>query len=181
MKTVYLLIGLPGAGKTTFSKRALSSAFTIELDKVRQQMSDAGIIGKIYSSLDNKIVFAEFHKQILKAIGQHDEIIVDATNARKSERQEIYDLLAEYKPKFVIVNFADSQEVAVERILKRQQLNPNCVHFHPNPKESVAIYAERIKEGAATFDEPIAEIWTVKDGKILNKKSTGKNTHYVLK
>lgn len=171
MKTVYLLIGLPGAGKTTFSKRALSSAFTIELDKVRQQMSDAGIIGKIYSSLDNKIVFAEFHKQILKAIGQHDEIIVDATNARKSERQEIYDLLAEYKPKFVIVNFADSQEVAVERILKRQQLNPNCVHFHPNPKESVAIYAERIKEGVATFDEPIAEIWTVKDGKILNKKS----------
>ena len=69
------------------------------------------------------------------------------------------------------MNFADSQEVAVERILKRQQLNPNCVHFHPNPKESVAIYAERIKEGAATFDEPIAEIWTVKDGKILNKKS----------
>ena len=84
MKTVYLLIGLPGAGKTTFAKNKLNNAKLIELDEVRQELSNKKVIGKEYSSADNEIVFNEFNNQILKEIGKNDEIIVDATNARLS-------------------------------------------------------------------------------------------------
>lgn len=170
MKTVYLLIGLPGAGKTTFAKNKLNNAKLIELDEVRQELSNKKVIGKEYSSADNEIVFNEFNNQILKEIGKNDEIIVDATNARLSERQKIYDLLKDYKPKFVVVNFIDSKEVVLERILKRQKDNPNCVHFFKNPQEAIDIYAERIAQNKSTLNEPIAEIWEVKDGTILNKE-----------
>lgn len=170
MKTVYLLIGLPGAGKSTFAKKELSKAKVVELDSVRQVLSNEGIIGKTYSSADNKVVFEYFHKEILAQIERFDEVVVDATNARLSERQEIYTLLADIRPKFVVVNFVDDKETVVARIKKRQEENPNCVHVFENPEEAVEIYANRINESPATFEEPIAEIWYVKNCEIVDKK-----------
>lgn len=169
MKTVYLLIGLPGAGKTTFAKQKLSNAKIIELDEVREELSNKGIIGKEYSSQDNEIVFKEFNKSILDAISKNDEVVIDATNARLTERQSIYDLLKDYKPKFVIINFTDSKEVVLERIKKRQNENPTCVHYFKNPKEAVDIYAKRIEQNKPSLSEPVAEIWQVKDGVVINK------------
>lgn len=169
MKTVYLLIGLPGAGKTTFAKEKLTNAKIIELDEVRQELSNNGIIGKDYSSADNEIVFKEFNKNILDSIGENDEIVIDATNARLSERQSIYDLLKDYKPKFVIINFADSKEVVLERIIKRQSENQNCVHYFKNPQEAIDIYAQRIEQNKPSLSEPIAEIWQVVNGEVISK------------
>lgn len=39
MKTVYLLIGLPGAGKSTFAKTKLQNSSIIELDEIRQELA----------------------------------------------------------------------------------------------------------------------------------------------
>lgn len=170
MKTVYLLIGLPGAGKSTFAKKELAKAKVVELDSVRQELANKGIIGKTYSSDDNKIVFEYFHKEILSQLDQFDEVVVDATNARLSERKAVYDLLEDIQPKFVVVNFIDDKEMVIERIKRRQEENPNCVHVFENPKEAVDIYAKRISESPATFAEPIAEIWFVKNCEIISKK-----------
>lgn len=170
MKTIYLLIGLPGAGKSTFASTILKNAKTIELDTVRQSLADTCVIGKKYSTADNEIVFKHFHNEILKAIEKTDEIVVDATNARLSERQDIYTLLNNYKPKYVVVNFIDDKDTVLKRILKRQAENKNLVHYFENPSLAIDTYAKRISEGKATFSEPIAEIWTVKDCKVLNKE-----------
>ena len=170
MKTIYLPIGLPGSGKSTFAKNNLSTANVIELDKIRQQLSDEGIIQKNYSSADNPVVFAKFHEEIKNKIQTFNEIVVDATNARLSEREEIYELLKDFKPKYVVINFIDSKEVVLPRILKRQQENPNCVHVFANPEEALEIYEKRIQEGKATLNEPIAEIWTVEKGKVIKKE-----------
>lgn len=170
MKTVYLLIGLPGAGKSTFAKTKLQNSSIIELDEIRQELADKKIIGKKYSSEDNILVFKEFHNQILNKINETDNIVIDATNARKSEREEIYNLLISFKPKFVAINFLDSKSVVVERIKKRQVENPNCVHIFTNPEEAVEIYAKRIEENKTSFAEPLAEIWYVKNCEIVNKE-----------
>lgn len=170
MKTIYLLIGLPGAGKSTFSKKMLSEAKVVELDNVRQELSNAGVIGKNYSSNDNETVFAHFHKEIVNQLKNHDQVVVDSTNARLSERQAIYDLFENERPKFVVINFVDDKETVIERIKQRQAQNPNCVHVFDHPEEAVEIYAQRIKQSPATFDEPIAEIWTVKNCEIIGKR-----------
>ena len=73
MKTIYLLIGLPGAGKSTFASTILKNAKTIELDTVRQSLADTCVIGKKYSTADNEIVFKHFDNEILKAIENTDE------------------------------------------------------------------------------------------------------------
>lgn len=170
MKTVYLLLGIPGSGKSTFAREILTKAKIIELDKVRQELSDKGVIGKVYSSADNIIVFKAFHEEILNSIIENDEIVVDATNARLSEREAIYNLLKDYKPKFVLVRFMDDKEVAIKRIIQRQTLNPNCVHIIANPEEAVNIYAKRIEESNVSLNEPLAEIWNVENCKIISKE-----------
>lgn len=169
MKTVYLLIGLPGVGKSTFAKNSLPNAAIVELDETRQHLSDNGVIGREYKTSDNEIVFKYFHEAILNAIDFADEVVVDATNARLSEREDIYNLLSSFKPKFVAINFNDSKELAVKRIKERQAKNPNCVHVFKNPEQAVDIYAARIAEGKTTLDEPLAEIWEVKNGNVINK------------
>lgn len=170
MKTVYLLRGLPGSGKSTFAKTVLKDAKVVELDQVRQDLATAGIIQKTYSSNDNSVVFAEFHKQVLKAVQENNQTIVDATNARHSEREDIYNLLKNEKPKFVVVNFIDSKKVVLDRILKRQKENPNCVHVFAEPEKALDIYESRLNESKVTLCEPIAEIWTVENCKVFNKK-----------
>lgn len=170
MKTVYLLIGLPGAGKSTFAKTRLKNSSIIELDEIRQQLADRKVIGKEYSSKDNILVFKEFYKKILNEIEINDSIVIDATNAKISERQDIYELLKDFKPKFIAINFIDSVDVVVERIKTRQAKNPNCVHFFKNPEEAVNIYLKRIEENKTSFNEPLAEIWYVKNCELLNKE-----------
>lgn len=128
MKTVYILIGLPGSGKSTFTKSHLKSIKTVELDEVRQTLSDQNIIGKQYSSNDNAIVFEHFYKQINNTLNDNDEVVVDSTNAKLSERTTLYTMLENFKPKYIAVNFICDKQVAIDRILKRQKENPNCVH-----------------------------------------------------
>lgn len=170
MKTVYLLIGLPGSGKSTFANTILKDTKIVELDAIRQQLANDGVIGKTYSTADNECVFKHFHNAILNAIKQYDSVVVDSTNARLSDRQDIYNLLKEFKPKYVVVKFLDDKQTVLKRIEKRQAGNKNLVHYFENPKEAIEIYAKRIEEGNATFSEPIAEIWEVKDGHIMDKQ-----------
>lgn len=168
MLMVYLLIGLPGAGKTTFAK-TLNDAQIVSVDEVRQQLSDNGIIGKTYSSADNKIVFEHFHNKILEVVKNGAKhVVVDSTNARLNERQDIFNLLSDFKPKFVAVRFIDSAKTCLKRILKREKLE-NGVHHFENPTEALKIYENRIKECEPSLLEQFAEIWYVKNGKVKSK------------
>lgn len=169
MLTVYLLIGLPGAGKTTFAK-SLNGSQIVSVDDVRQNLADNGVIGKTYSSDDNKVVFKHFHNIILNAAKNNScgAIVVDSTNARLSERQEIFELLKDYKPKFVAVRFVDSPSTCLKRILKREKTS-NGVHHFDNPTEALKIYESRINECDPSLNEPFAEIWYVKNGKVKSK------------
>lgn len=170
MKSVYLLLGLPGAGKSTFAKKHLKNSVVIELDAVRQRLADENVIGKKYSSDDNKIVFNEFYKEILSKASNFDSVVVDSTNAKIEEREAIYNLLKDFKPKFVVVKFTDSKEVVLPRIIKRQSQNKNLVHYFENPEKALEIYEKRIQESHLSLKEPIAEIWEVKNGNIINKQ-----------
>ena len=168
MLTVYMLIGLPGAGKTTFASK-LTDAAIVSVDDVRQELSDKGVIGKTYSSDDNKIVFGSFHEKILGAVKNGcKHVVVDSTNARANERQDIFNLLSEFKPKFVAVRFIDSVSTCLKRILIREKTAKGVNHFE-NPLEALKIYESRINECEPSLNEQFAEIWYVKNGKIKSK------------
>lgn len=169
MKTVYLLIGLPGSGKSTFAKQNLKSAQIVELDEVRQTLADKKVIGRKYSSDDNKLVFEHFYAQVASALNTADKVVVDCTNARLSERNELYSTFAAFKPKYIAIQFKDDKQTVIGRVIKRQQENPNCVHVFSNPSEAIDIYQSRLDENPVSFAEPIAELWTVKNGQVVSK------------
>ena len=162
MKTVYLLIGLPGCGKSTYASK-IKDAKIISIDQVRQSLVDSNVLGSTYSSDDNNIVFSHFHNQIRQNIANFDKIIVDSTNARLSEREDIYSLLKDYSPKFVAVRFLDDKATCLERIKKRE-LTSTGVHRFSDPENALNIYEERINSSNPSLNEPLAEIIYVKDG-----------------
>jgi len=170
MLTVYLLIGLPGSGKTTFARNFDKDAKVVSIDNVRQELSDKNIIGKVYSSSDNEIVFKAFHDKLLNHAKENAKsIIVDSTNARLSEREDIYNLFKDYRPKFVALWLQDSKEVCLERIINRNKLEKG-VHTFPNPSQALEIYESRINESKPSLNEALSEIIYIKDGKIINKE-----------
>lgn len=185
MQKVYLLIGIPRCGKSTFAK-SLNDAVLVSVDDIRQKMSDDGIIGKEYSSDDNKIVFTEFHKKIFLHVKNGENVIVDATNARLCEREEIYTLLAQFKPKFIGVFFEINKQESMQRIAKLQQKGKTCVHYFNNPSEALDTYIDRLKNNMPTLNEPLSEIIFYKEGKIeriqqkilIASKNTGKIAIY---
>lgn len=172
MKLVYLLMGLPGTGKTTYSKNNLKGK-TISIDDVRKELSDQKVIGNTYNSQDNDKVFKEFLNNIHKALTLEDVVIVDSTNATKSERQNVYDIVSEFKPKIVVLRFLDSKNVCQKRIENRQKdvdIHNPPIHYFKEPAEALDIIDNRIKENEVSLDEPIHEIWYIKNNKIKSKK-----------
>ena len=168
--TVYFLIGLPGAGKTTFAKQ-IANAQIVSVDDVRQELSNSGVIGKTYSTLDNEVVYNAFNKKVYEVVKLGKSVVVDSTNARLSEREAIFNLLKEFKPKFVGLRFIDSPKTCVKRILKREKETKNNlgVHHFDNPQKAVNVYDERIRENEPSLNEPFAEILYIKNGKVKKR------------
>ena len=168
MITVYMPIGLPGSGKSTYSHK-IEGATVVSVDEVRQKLANEGVIGKVYSSDDNRIVFSAFHEKILQVVKNGKDVVVDSTNARKIEREEVFNLLREFKPKFVALRFCDDKDVCLNRIEKREK-NENGVHRFEDPSSALDIYAKRIEESKLSLDEDFAEIDYVKDGRIFKSE-----------
>lgn len=167
MQKVYILIGIPRCGKSTFAS-SITDATLVSVDDIRQQLSDQGVIGKNYSSDDNALVFDQFHKTLIKHMQQGENVIADATNARLCERQQIYSLLSAFKPKFIGVLFEINKQKSMDRIQQIQKNGKTCVHYFENPSEALDTYIERLKNNMPTLDEPLSEIIYIEDGKIKN-------------
>lgn len=168
MLTVYMPIGLPGSGKSTYSRK-IKGAKVVSVDEVRQQLADDEVIGKVYSSADNNVVFSAFHEKILQVVKSGCDVVVDSTNARKSEREDIFNLLKDFKPKFVALRFCDDKDSCLERIMERDKTEKG-VHRFEDPSSALDIYAKRIEESNLSLDENFAEIDYIKGGKIFKSE-----------
>ena len=90
MKTIYLLIGLPGAGKSTFARNKVkfydntcneTKLVIVSSDDIREEL-----YGTRSCQKDPAIIFEIVHERIINSLKQGWDVIFDATNiTRKIE------------------------------------------------------------------------------------------------
>ncbi len=90
MATLYMLIGIPGSGKSTYSKnnKLFSNCTIINPDALRKEY-----FGSESIQARNQDIFAEAHKRVLTALYSGQDVVFDATNIRRHDRETLISRL----------------------------------------------------------------------------------------
>lgn len=124
MKQLVLLVGIPGSGKTTLSKRLTDRGFTrLCADDIRQTLfADAG------EQRDPEKVFEIFFQQLDDAFKQGLNVVVDNTNINTKHRQPILKKAIEAGYEDIQLWVLDTPlEVCIERNRARERAVPDDI------------------------------------------------------
>ena len=88
MQTVYIMVGVPGAGKTSFAKK-LQNVSYLGTDDIRKELYGNELTlrghGKVHQIL---------HKRISQELNSGKDVVIDCMNIRKKQRNRLLDLLS---------------------------------------------------------------------------------------
>jgi predicted kinase len=153
MPTLYMMIGIPGSGKSTWlAKQAFDWARTriISTDNIIDQRAAAQ--GKTYSDVFQKEIksaTSEMNQQLKAAIAAGDDIVWDQTNlTKKSRAGKLSQIPEEYHKVAVVFRTPDDVE------LTKRLANRPGKHIPPNVLLAMKSQLEMPTSGEG-FDEII--------------------------
>ena len=161
MNTIYMMIGIQGSGKTTYSN-VLSKGLSIPVissDIMRQEMPKIDPINGI---------FEEIYKRCAFLIEAQSDLIYDATNITPKVRKRFIDGLISHgidmsKINLVAYYFEPDVELSKSRVDKRNKIEGELFL----PLDVIDEYAKNIIE--PTLDEGFNQI--IKISKYYNKNA----------
>jgi predicted kinase len=146
---LYILTGLPGAGKTTYTRRELADAVRVSLDDLRLMMS-----GVAYDPRYEPIVAASatalLDVLLAQATGEGYDVVFDATNVTREWRARAIGQARRHGVEPHAIYFAVPLAVAAARNRARAQAVPD---------EVLRRFAEKLEP--PTLDEGFAAIVVV--------------------
>lgn len=150
--TLYMMMGYPGAGKTTIAGMIAeqTGAVLLSSDVVRMELFPEPTFGQaehdqLYTALDNKT---------LELLQSDQSVIYDANLNRYQHRQEKYDICARTGATPVLVWVRTAKDVSKERAV-----HDSRSHLVPQNETAEAMFdriAHIIEEPAK--DEPVVQI-----------------------
>ena len=157
--TLFMTIGLPGSGKSTYAKKLAeeTNAVILSSDSLREKL-----YGDINDQEHNAEVFAELHRRCKELLSKQVNIIYDATNINLRKRLSFLrelDGIDCYKKAIV---FATPYELCLENNLKRDRHVPEEVIKRMRENFHFPLYGEG-------FDK-IEFVWNMGDMKFDIKK-----------
>jgi len=113
-----VLMGLPGAGKSTFARRLapLIGAIIIESDVIRRLLF--GTPRQLES--EHKRLFRAIQAVTLRLLLDKRSVIVDATNLRETHRKPFRDMAATAGARLQVVHLTAPENVIFERLAGRR-------------------------------------------------------------
>lgn len=125
MATLYIPIGIPGSGKTTYGKDLSyvdENLVIVSPDKVR------GILyGDISIQGDGREVFSIAYYEAIKALKSGKNVYFDATNLTPWTRFRLYERCKQYVNKVIAIEFHVSYDSCLERNKSRNRKVPERV------------------------------------------------------
>lgn len=137
MATVHMMVGIPGSGKSTYSKNVLSKEIGCRIvtsDGVRMEHPD----------WDETLVWPEVYRRVAEELSAGRDVIYDATSPTPKVRARFFTRLNELIPdvsfEVGVYYFPTPAEICYKRIEKRNQVPGE--HFFP--LDQVESYASTI-------------------------------------
>ena len=124
--TVYVMIGLPGSGKTTFANDLVKNGFAdviVSRDSIREELG--------YCEKDEKVVLSKekedevtnaFNNKILKAAKEGKKIVIDNLNLKKEYRNGYKTLLSNYNVEWVYY-YVEAENLSVNIARRKNQIS----------------------------------------------------------
>lgn len=117
MSKFYMLVGLPGSGKSTEAEKINAKVFSS--DKLREELyGDENIQG------DNTSLFAELHKRIKKCLIEGNDCIYDATNINAKRRKAFLQEIKKIDCEKICIFVATDFDLCIERNNNRDRKVP---------------------------------------------------------
>ena len=173
---LFMPIGLPGAGKSTYAKKLAeeNNAVILSSDSLRQEL-----YGDMNDQEHNAEVFAELHRRCKELLIKQVNIIYDATSLNQKKRTAFLNELKNIDCYKKAIVFATPYELCLENNLKRDRQVPNEVIKRMRENFHFPLYNEG-------FDE-IEFVWNMGDMKFDVKEMLQKandfeqhNSHHTL-
>lgn len=116
MNTVYLLVGAPGSGKTTYGKTLAEKPNTVRLcpDEFRAKFG----WGEGDQSV-SAIAFEATKRAMGDALDAGKDVVIDATNMYKKSRKDFINIARGRGATITAVVFELSRETLIKRVAKR--------------------------------------------------------------
>lgn len=114
---VYIPIGIPGCGKSTYYKNNISNVIRLSMDDIR-----AKICGDISDQSKNNLVYKIYTSQMITHAYDDEDIYLDATNLCPIERT--LDMLSEVNPnvnaEVILFDSSKNLNLCMERVHSRK-------------------------------------------------------------
>lgn len=88
MANLFITVGIPGSGKSTWTKNHLRTAVYVSTDAIRKEINEDET-----SQKNANVVFDIFHDRIKKALRDGKDVIADATNISRRSRKNLLNLV----------------------------------------------------------------------------------------
>lgn len=127
MQKLFVMVGVPGSGKTVFAKELAEDigAVHIDVNKVRYELTH-----NYSDTKHHEEVFAKAHAMMLDALEEGKNVIFDATSVSRKARKSILDYIPENlreKIEVIAVFINIPLEKSLERNKARSRIVPERV------------------------------------------------------
>jgi predicted kinase len=91
MGTLFIPVGIPGSGKSTWAREVLPDAAVVSSDEIRKEFFGSLVAAhdEETKARNNAAVFLEFHRRIVVNLADGFDVLADATNLNHEARTKL--------------------------------------------------------------------------------------------